>query len=132
MEILIHPSEYTFSFSKRTVALYQERTGKKATTYCPFWNGDGDGDWNEFRTDPVMIAIVKELGKEENPDLVIETIRPGYESFYKIHQDEGAEWIWYNEAAYTLHQLKINVLELLKNDTMSESARIAAALALLS
>ena len=128
MEILIDSSDYTFSFSERTVALYQKRTGKKAPTYLV----DGDGDWNKIRTDLVMIAIVKELGKKENPNLVIETIRPGYESFFKIHEYDGAESIWYNEAAYALHHLKINVSAALTDPTLSDSARIAAALALLS
>jgi hypothetical protein len=113
MEILIHPGYGGFSFSDSTVALYQERTGKEADTYS-----------HDLRTDPTMISIVKELGKKENPDLVIKTIRPGYESFYKIDEYDGAESIQYDEAAYALYQL-------LKNTTMSESARIAAAIALL-
>jgi hypothetical protein len=125
MEILINPGYGGFSFSDRTVALYQERTGKEASTYL-------DGDWDELRIDPVMISIVKELGKEENPDLVIKTIRPGYESFYKIHEYDGAESITYDEAAYTLHQLRINVRAALTDPTLSYSARIATALALLS
>ena len=121
MEILIHPGCRGFSFSDRTVALYRFRTGEEANT-CS----------HDLRTNPVMIAIVKELGKKENSDLVIKTIRPGYESFYKIHEYDGAESIWYDEAAYTLHQLKINVRAALTDPTLSESARIAAALALLS
>jgi len=131
MEILVGRSFDGFSFSDRTIDLYQERTGKDASAYLDWSDRDLDEEL-ELRTDPVIIAIVKELGKKENPNLVIETIRPGYESFFKIHMDDSFEWIWYDEAAYALHHLKINVRAALTDPTLSDSARIAAALALLS
>lgn len=70
MEVLINGDYGGFSFSSATIALFKKRTGRSVEEYI---NG------REFRSDPVMIQVYKDLGAAENPVLRLYTIRPGYE-----------------------------------------------------
>ena len=93
MEVLINGDYGGFSFSSATIALFKKRTGRSVEEYI---NG------REFRSDPVMIQVYKDLGAAENPVLCLCTIRPGYEQCWKIHEYDGAESIKYDEAAFEL------------------------------
>lgn len=121
MEVLINGDYGGFSFSSATIALFKERTGRPVEEYL---------DVTEFRADPVMIQVYKDLGAAENPVLRLYTIRPGYEQCWKIHEYDGAESIEYDEAAFDLLQLKTALRAILNSDK-SDSDSLAAIAALL-
>ena len=121
MEVLINGDYGGFSFSSATIALFKKRTGRSVEEYI---NG------REFRSDPVMIQVYKDLGAAENPVLRLYTIRPGYEQCWKIHEYDGAESIEYDETAFELLQLKIALRAILNSDK-SDSDSLAAIAALL-
>jgi hypothetical protein len=111
-KILINESYGGFSLSKEAIRIYKERTGTSPGT-----------SGSDLRTDPLMIAIVEELGSCDS--LVVETITPGYEEFYTVEEYDGAESIRYNEQAYNLHQQLQTVKEIARNSSMSAEERLA-------
>ena len=123
MEVLINGDYGGFSFTSRTINLFKERTGRPAEEYL---------DITEFRADPAMIQVYKDLGERtENPDLYLKIIRPGYEQCWRIHEYDGAESIEYDEAAFQLLQLKA-ALRAILSDNKPDSERLAAVAALLA
>ena len=86
---------------------------------------------NLFRIDLTMIKICKYLGSEADGrycDLYLETVKPGYETYYRIEKDDGwEESIVYNTEAYTLSQ----ICTIVKDATRSDSERVAAIAAIL-
>lgn len=111
-KILINGSYGGFSLSEEAIRIYKERMGKLPGTYD-----------SGFRTDPLLIDIVKKLGSCDS--LVVETIKPGYEEFYTVEEYDGAESIRYNEQAYNLHQQLQTVKEIARNSSMSAEERLA-------
>jgi hypothetical protein len=122
MEVLINGDYGGFSFTSRTIKLFKERTGRPAEEYL---------DITEFRADPAMIQVYKDLGAAENPVLRLEIIRSGYEQCWRIHEYDGAESIEYDEAAFQLLQLKA-ALRAILSDNKPDSERLAAVAALLA
>jgi hypothetical protein len=114
-KILINGDYGSYSLSKEAIKMYNERSGKPAYAYD-----------RTLRTDPIMIAIVEELGSCNS--LVVETIKPGYEDFYTVEEYDGAESIQYNEKAYNLHQQLQKVKEIAKDSSMTAEERLACIL----
>jgi hypothetical protein len=65
-------------------------------------------------------------------ELSLETIKPGYETCYRIQKGEcGDEAIIYNEEAYALSQLRTKLRAIIKDAACSDSERVAAIAAIL-
>jgi len=76
-----------FGLSDKARQEYQKRTGIIKEEYS---------DYDLERTDPVLVQIVEELGKEANgfcSDLYIESFDDDMEGCWSIHEYDGAESI---------------------------------------
>ena len=85
MKVIINTDFGGFGLSEKALALYEERTGHKSPKY---YQGEA------HRDDPVMVAIVEELGEEANDkysDLEVVEIPDGYN--YDIDDYDGLEHI---------------------------------------
>jgi hypothetical protein len=145
-------------FSSVAMSIYTYITGRNIQEYLYSSSYTGDiSSIDEFRTDAIMIKIYKyfDSDKADNItykddsnycmyshgngasakycELSLETIKPGYETFYKIEKDEcGGESIVYNTDAYALSQLRTKLLTIVKDASRSEAKRLAAIAAILA
>ena len=84
MEILLNDCYGGFGVSEKALELYNERSGNDVT-YISGYEGN-------FRVDPILIDIVKELGdaaNDEYSELRIDHVPDGYG--YKIEEYDGLE-----------------------------------------
>jgi len=96
LEVLVNTGYGGYQPSKQALELYKVYTGNDYKTYN--------------RTDPDMIRIYKELGKEEFDSSVssteIEIIHKKYEDFYELSEYDGKETLKINYDEYKLHKLR--------------------------
>jgi len=144
-------------FSSVAMTIYTYITGRNIQEYLYSYRYTGDiSSIDEFRTDAIMIKIYKYFDTDFADDIMcknesnysrylhgdgasgiycalsLETIKPGYETFYKIKKDEcGGESIVYNTNAYALSQLRTKLLTIVKDAARSDSERVAAIAAVL-
>jgi hypothetical protein len=84
MEILLNGCYGGFGVSEKALDLYNKRTGKNETYIS--------GYERCYRTDPILIDIVKELGEEANSgysNLYVDEVPDGYD--YWIEEYDGIE-----------------------------------------
>lgn len=103
LEVLINTTYGGFEPSIQAKELYEVYTGKKFT---------GGVD----RSDPELIRVFKELGKDEFNSSVssarITTIHKKYKDFYDFHEYDGQETLKIEESEYQLHMLRSALKEL--------------------
>jgi hypothetical protein len=83
MKVVVNRCYGGFGISKKAAALYQARTGAPFDIYI-----------DNNRSDPVLVAIVEELGKEADGKysaLEVVEIPDGIE--WKIEEYDGMEWV---------------------------------------
>ena len=107
-----------WSMSDKAKKLYRLR--REEPDYI---NHDGYG-----RSDPVLVQIFEELGKEFNGrhcEADIELIPKKYEHHYHISEYDGLESVDINIMGYKFHVLKENTKSILKSN-MTDSDKIAS------
>ena len=92
--------------------------------------GEAKSTWQIKRHDPVMVAIVKEMGVKAHgafAKIRLETIPKRFEGFYKISEYDGSESVVIKYDAYKVDAVKA----ILKDATLTEGERLARASAVL-
>ena len=116
IEIMFNKCFGGFGFSSKALRLYCELTGASEPS---------------SRHDPVMVSIVKDLGREANghgADIAFESISAKFENYYEIQEYDGIESVHIRHSDY-----KINVAKtILADETLSHAERVERARALLS
>lgn len=91
--VIISVSYGGFGISKSALEEYTKRTGKK---------------YIYDRSDPVMVEIIKEIGKEANTkfsDLVVKLIPDDFKNYYTILEYDGSESIELDFSKYKLSKI---------------------------
>ena len=92
-----------FSFSDEALEKYNELKSAADPNYILLNALD-----NIDRTDPILIAIVEEMGDQTNSmysDIRIQEIPLIYKNFYEITEYDGAEQMVIHHAEYKLHAI---------------------------
>ncbi len=107
-----------FSISKSAMTEYKAR------------GGEAESSRQIKRHDPVMVAIVKEMGVKADGEFAkirLETIPKRFEGFYKISEYDGSESVVIKYNVYKVDTVKA----ILKDADLTEGERLARASAVL-
>jgi hypothetical protein len=91
-----------FGYSQQALDLYTQRSGRTII----------EDEWSTIdpkRNDPLMVQIVKELGKKAGGQyarLKVVYVRPEHVNFIHIHEYDGLESITINWTQYMLYQIR--------------------------
>jgi len=121
VEIMYNTCYGGFSFSKAAMDEWHKRCPGKDKVRC----------WNMDRHDPVMVQIMKEMGKTANGNfskIELKKIPLEYLHHYEIGEYDGLEGVVINYNAYKIDTAK----EILRDQTLTKAEKLARVAAVLN